>query len=148
MYVGNLLIAGGLAIVSNSWTVIAVAVPLSLFMYGSIVAAEEKYLGRHFGAQFESVLSGRAAMAALATGFGTTLSSMQFRWRRVLLKEYGTPFGWISVLVLMTLYNFWMSGQWQARARDIHSLEKLLGVTFVLWLAALLLKRSRWIKAD
>jgi protein-S-isoprenylcysteine O-methyltransferase Ste14 len=148
MYMGNLLIAGGLAIVSNSWTVIAVAVPLSLFMYGSIVAAEEDYLARRFGAGFEAYCRAVPRWLPLMTGIGTTLSSMQFRWRRLLLKEYGTPFGWINVLIFMTFYNFWTSGQWHARGKDIHALERLLGVTLVLWLAAFLIKRSRWIQAD
>lgn len=148
MYVGNILIAGGLAVASNSWTVIAIALPLSVLMYASIVAAEEGYLRERFGAQFDAYCRDVPRWLPKLGGLGSTLSSMQFRWRRLLLKEYGTPFGWISVLVVVTLYNFWISGQWQRREDDISLLETLFTVTFVAWLAALLLKRSRLMKAD
>jgi uncharacterized membrane protein YqjE len=65
-----------------------------------------------------------------------------------LLKEYGTPFGWISVLVLMTMFNFWMSGQWSARQKDVHALLVVLGVATAMWLVAWSIKRSRWLVAD
>jgi protein-S-isoprenylcysteine O-methyltransferase Ste14 len=148
MYLGNILIAAGLAIVSNSWTVIAIAIPLSLFMYVSIVAAEEDYLTRRFGAAFKAYCQRVPRWLPRISGFGETLASMQFRWRRLLLKEYGTPFGWITVLALMTLYNFWLSHQWAERSKDIQSLRLILEITFVCWLAALLIKRSRRITAD
>ncbi len=148
MYVGNLMIAGGLAVVSNSWTVIAVTVPLSILMYASIVAAEEQYLAGRFGARFEAYCRAVPRWLPRLTGLGATLSSMQFHWRRLLLKEYGTPFGWMSVLVLMTLYNIWMADQWTARSGDIHNLETVLATTFVLWLLAWSIKRSRQIVAD
>jgi protein-S-isoprenylcysteine O-methyltransferase Ste14 len=148
MYVGNLLIAGGLAVVSNSWTVIAVAIPLSLLMYASIVAAEEDYLHRRFGPTFAAYCERVPRWMPRFAGLRATLTATEFHWRRLLLKEYGTPFGWISVLVLMTLYNFWIRGEWASRSQEIHSLRLILEISFVLWLTALSIKRSRWLTAD
>lgn len=148
MYVGNLLIAIGLAIAANSWTTIAIAVPLGLFMYASIVAAEEQYLEQRFGTAFQMYCKEVPRWLPRLQGLGTTLGSMKFHWRRVVLKEYGTPFGWVSVLVLMTLYNIWLSGQWSHRSEDIGTLENILGVAAVLWLVAWSLKRSRRLVAD
>jgi protein-S-isoprenylcysteine O-methyltransferase Ste14 len=148
MYVGNLLIMIGLAIASNSWATIAVAVPLGCFMYASIVAAEEDYLAQRFGAAFREYCRDVPRWVPRLAGLWTTLTSMQFKWRRVVVKEYGTPFGWISVLVLMTLYNVWMSGQWDARRADIARLELILSIAALLWLIALSLKRTRTLVAD
>jgi protein-S-isoprenylcysteine O-methyltransferase Ste14 len=148
MYVGNLLIMIGVAIASNSWATIAVAVPLGLFMYASIVAAEEDYLEQRFGAAFTAYCRDVPRWLPRLKGLGATLRSMQFHWRRVIVKEYGTPFGWILVLVLIALYNLWMSGQWNVRREEIQRLEIILGVTVFVWIIAFSLKRTRTLVAD
>jgi protein-S-isoprenylcysteine O-methyltransferase Ste14 len=148
MYVGNLLIMAGLAIASNSWVTIAVAVPLGLFMYASIVAAEENYLGQRFGSAFSAYCRDVPRWVPKLSGLRATLGSMQFRWRRLLVKEYGTPFGWVSVLVLMAMYNLWLNGQWAARQGEVHLLERILIGAIAVWFVAWALKKTRTIVAD
>lgn len=148
MYVGNLLIVAGLAIASNSWATILVALPLGWFMYASIVAAEEEYLERRFGAAFREYCRDVPRWLPRLSGLAATLSSTRFHWRRLLLKEYGTPFGWISVLVLMALYNVWLDGDWSTRGGDITHLEVILLVTTLVWFVAWVLKRTRLVIAD
>ena len=148
MYVGNLLIAAGLAIASNSWITIAIAIPLGLFMYASIIAAEESYLRSRFGAAFDAYCRDVPRWFPRLTGLGTTLGSMKFHWRRVLVKEYGTPFGWIAVLVVMTLYNLWDAGLWNQSLRQISLLEWVVFVAALGWLFAWSMKRTRTIVAD
>ena len=148
MYVGNLLIMIGLAIASNSWVTIAVAVPLGCLMYASIVAAEEDYLQQRFGAAFRAYCRDVPRWWPRLAGLRATLTSMQFRWRRVVVKEYGTPFGWISVLILMALYNLWMSDQWDARLADIRRLEVILLIAAIAWSVAMTLKRTKTLVAD
>ena len=149
MYVGNLLIMIGLGIASNSWATLAVAVPLGLFMYASIVAAEEAYLRQRFGAAFDAYCRDVPRWLPRLSGLGTTLASMQFHWKRVAAKEYGTPFGWISILILMVFYNLWMSGQWDARHDDVvRPLQMVLLVAVILWTLAFTLKRARVLVAD
>ena len=148
MYVGNLLIAGGLAVASNSWITIAIAVPLGVFMYMSIVSAEEDYLRGRFGAAFDAYCRDVPRWFPRLAGLGDTLASMQFRWKRVVVKEYGTPFGWVSVLVLMTLYNIWQAGMWEESQRWIRELKWILLVSALAWLVAWSMKRTRTIVAD
>jgi protein-S-isoprenylcysteine O-methyltransferase Ste14 len=148
MYVGNLLIAIGLAVASNSWITIAIAVPLGLFMYASIIAAEEAYLRGRFGAAFDAYCRDVPRWLPRLAGMGTTLASMQFHWRRVVVKEYGTPFGWISVLVLMTMYNLWDAGVWRQSQHQIRELELVLLGAVLVWFAAWSMKRTRTIVAD
>ena len=53
MYVGNVLILSGVAITSNCWTTVLVAMPVTAFVYRAIVAAEENYLRGKFGPAFD-----------------------------------------------------------------------------------------------
>ena len=148
MYVGNLLIMLGLAVASNSWATILVAVPLGVFMYVSIVAAEEDYLRQRFGTAFEEYCRDVPRWLPKLSGLGRTLSSMRFHWRRLLMKEYGTPVGWISVLVLMTLYNLWLAGTWSERLGDVRRLEQIVIGAVIFWLVAFTLKKTRTVVAD
>src|SRR5215831_2331857 len=77
MYVGNLLIMVGVAIASNSWVTLAVAVPLGIFMYTSIVAAEEEYLQARFGAAFSAYCRDVPRWWPRLAGLRATLRSMQ-----------------------------------------------------------------------
>lgn len=148
MYVGNLLIVVGVAIASNSWPTILVGIPLALVMYASIVAAEEEYLHSRFGAAFEAYCKDVPRwLPRLSTLFRES-SPMQFRWRRLLVKEYGTPFGWITVIAGVTLFNFWNDGEWPARQVEIQIIYWVMAISAAFWLTAWRLKKSRTLVAD
>ncbi len=66
MYVGNLLILSGMAVTSNCWTTVLVAIPLTAFIYRAIVAAEENYLRGRFGAAFDDYCRNVPRFAAQA----------------------------------------------------------------------------------
>jgi len=66
----------------------------------------------------------------------------------VAAKEYGTPFGWISILVMMVFYNLWLSGQWGTRPALVRFLDIVLIVAVILWTLAFSLKRARILVAD
>ena len=73
---------------------------------------------------------------------------MRFHWRRLVVKEYGTPFGWVTILVLMTMYNLWMAGTWDQHRQDIRRLQIILIVAAICWIVAFSLKKTRTIVAD
>ncbi len=106
MYVGNLLIVLGVAIAANSWPTIWLGVPMALFMYICIVAAEEQYLLGRFGDAFKALLPGRARCAATAWRTVALGRAMRFRWRLVLVKRTARTLGWVSVIIAVTLFNF------------------------------------------
>jgi protein-S-isoprenylcysteine O-methyltransferase Ste14 len=91
MYLGNLLIAAGLAVASNSWITIGIAVPLGVFMYASIISAEEDYLRTRFGAAFDAYCRDVPRWFPRLAGLGRTLASMQFHWRRLLVMNTAPP---------------------------------------------------------
>lgn len=148
MYVGNITIAIGLALASNSWATVIVTVPLVCFVYSAIVAAEENYLRGKFGAAFDEYCRNVPRWLPRLGALWSTFSGATFHWRRVIVKEYGTPAGWIAAVCAVTLYNMWDTGTWDSRSSGVRTVYIVIAVTFVLWLLARVLKKTRALSAD
>ena len=116
--------------------------------YSAIIAAEEQFLRDKFGAAFENYCRDVPRWLPRFKGLGATLSQSQFHWRRLLVKEYGTPFGWIGVLILATLYNLSHDGWAPTELRVASLLLQVLAAAAALWLIVWLLKKTRIVVAD
>jgi protein-S-isoprenylcysteine O-methyltransferase Ste14 len=148
MYVGNLLILAGVAIASNSWTCVAVAVPLFVFIYLAIVAAEEAYLRQKFGPAFDAYTRDVPRWLLRIRGLGATLAESEFHWRRVLVKEYGTPTGWLMGIGVIALWNLWRENAIADRQGAVRAVIASMIVVAVFWGVARYMKKSRTIVAD
>jgi protein-S-isoprenylcysteine O-methyltransferase Ste14 len=96
MYLGNFLLLGGLSLIYNSPLVYLVGLPLCIVALLSIVRAEEEFLRARFGAEYDAYCRSVNRFLPDIRGLRATLSQMHFDWRRVLRKEYGTTFAWVS----------------------------------------------------
>ncbi len=148
MYVGNLLILAGMAITSNCWTTVLVAVPLTAFVYRAIVATEEDFLRRKFGAAFDQYCRNVPRFIPRLDGLQRTFASMRFRWRRVIVKEYGTPTAWILVWCGIVAYNLWRHGELSTHAGVLLRLQLVAVLAALGWAVARFLKKSRRLVAD
>ncbi|MBC7944900.1 MAG: isoprenylcysteine carboxylmethyltransferase family protein [Burkholderiales bacterium] len=148
MYIGNLLILAGVALASNSWVCLAIAVPLFVFVYVAIVAAEENFLRGKFGTPFDAYRRDVPRWGVRLQGFGQTLKSIEFNWRRVLVKEYGTPFGWIVGLCLLGLIRLRSPAVAAAHPQAGLLLSSILAVAVLAWGGARWLKKARIVVAD
>jgi protein-S-isoprenylcysteine O-methyltransferase Ste14 len=148
MYVGNLLILLGMSLASNSWSCIVLAVPLFIFIYVAIVATEERYLRSKFGVAFDEYVDTVPRWLPRPSGLRATFAAAQFHWRRMVLKEYGTPFGWLMGLAGLALWNLWRSGQLETRTEVVTTLLTAMLVTVVVWAVIRALKKSRILVAD
>ena len=101
MYVGNLLVVLGLALVHNGWAMYLVVLPLFVLAYVCIVSAEEEYLLSRFGDAYADYCRDVPRWIPSLRGVAATMRASRFDWRRVLRKEYGTPFAWVSGLLLL-----------------------------------------------
>ncbi|MEO8307535.1 MAG: isoprenylcysteine carboxylmethyltransferase family protein [Pseudomonadota bacterium] len=148
MYVGNLLIMAGLAVASNSLTCLLVAIPLFVFVYIAIIAAEEAFLRRKFGAAYAQYVADVPRWLPRLGAMGEALADMSFHWMRVLVKEFATPFGWITMLMLMSFWHMTTHQDIIGR-RDI-ARALLVGyiALAVVYLTVRYLKLSRRIVAD
>jgi len=148
MYVGNLLILSGMAITSNCWTTVLTAIPLTAFVYRAIVAAEEDFLARKFGASFDEYCRNVPRFVPKLAGLRQTFASMRFRWRRVIVKEYGTPTAWILVWCGIVAYNLWRHGELASHADASLRLQLVAVIAALGWIIARFLKKSGRLVAD
>lgn len=143
LYDGNLLILMGLFIIYNNPWVYAIGIPFFVLAYVAIVAAEEDFLQRKFGAAYEEYCRKAGRWIPRLHGLRATMQGMEFNWRRVILKDYGSAYTWMAAaLILMAYARCVNPGLAQASHRLI-----VLGLMFLLltgaFLAARYLKKNR-----
>lgn len=139
LYVGNFLLLTGLMMIWNApggYMMLAV-VGLALF---SMARAEEQFLSRKFGPEFDAYCARVPRFVPNLRGIGATIARFSFDWKRVVRKEYGTTFAFAScALALMALQ--WI--EWDGAAGLLRGLKILLP----LWvLVALCWATARWMK--
>jgi hypothetical protein len=110
LYVANMLILLGLALVHNGWAMYLLVLPLFAFMYVAIVRAEEHYLSVRFGAAYADYCQRVPRWAPRLRGLDATMRQGSFNWLKVLRKEYGTPFAWISGALLLLIWEHFSPG--------------------------------------
>ena len=103
LYVGNILMLLGVGILANSLIYVAIIMPLFFFIYQVIVLAEENFLRGKFGADFNAYCSKVNRWIPSLKGIGATFSSMEFNWKRWVLKEYTTQFIWLAGIALLII---------------------------------------------
>ena len=101
MYVGNCLIALGVTMVVGSPAVYLVVLPFFLFVYHALVAAEEAYLRRTFGAEYEAYCARVPRWRPRLNRVVPVLSGLRYNWRRAIRKELSTLAGLCTGLILL-----------------------------------------------
>ena len=106
LYLGNMLILAGLLVVLNSPAGWLVGAPFYLFAYWAITLAEENFLRGQFGAAYDAYC-GRVPNRfwPRLAGLGATMHSMRFNWKRVVRKEYGATFSWITTMLALIVWE-------------------------------------------
>ncbi|MFN8644136.1 MAG: isoprenylcysteine carboxylmethyltransferase family protein [Candidatus Binatia bacterium] len=142
LYVGNFLLLAGLTLIWNAPAGYGILVlgGLSLF---SMARAEEAFLSRKFGADFDAFCRRVPRFIPNFRGLGDTIAGFTFDWKRVIRKEYGTMFAFASC-VLAFLAIEWT--EWHGAAGFRAALAVLLPVwlvVFAAWGTARWMKKTR-----
>jgi len=148
LYLGNILIITGLGIVAHSFLFTLIGIPMFIFLYLAIIRAEEHFLASKFGQEYIEYCRNVNRFIPKFSGIGKTLKGMKFRWKRLIVKEYGTTYVWIICVILLIMRNQHVRyGNWQNR-----SVILLLSLLFIfvtgLYAVAWYLKKSRKLVAD
>jgi protein-S-isoprenylcysteine O-methyltransferase Ste14 len=138
LYVGNILICIGLALVARS-VAFYLLIPIVLFAYSCIVAAEEAYLREKFGGEYAVYCARVARWWPRLSGWSRSLEGMRFNWGRVLVKEYNT----ILVLVL-SLGLLWLWRRYVIGGTEVMPHPAVLAAAFAAWAGVYLF--ARWLK--
>lgn len=146
LYVGNVLILLGLLVIWNAAPAYLVGVPFFLVGYVAIVAAEEAFLRRTFGAEYDAyarrVPRWLPRPAALG-GLGASLAGMTFNWRRVVLKEYGSAAYWMAGALALMLADSLRHRDWGDAPGYHAALAAGIAAVAAAWRWARHLKKSR-----
>jgi protein-S-isoprenylcysteine O-methyltransferase Ste14 len=137
LYLGNVLIVLGMALVINSTAFYLIFVPFVLLAYATMVAAEEAYLRGKFGAEYDDYCRRVNRWWPSWTGFSRSVEGMRFNWRRLVVKEFNTAFVVAAVLPGLA---FW-SDYRVVGASGLPSTQSLVVGVFV-WLSLYLLVRT------
>jgi protein-S-isoprenylcysteine O-methyltransferase Ste14 len=101
MYLGDILLFVGLAMIDNSVGMYLVMLPTVAVALVAMVLAEERYLTARFGAPYTDYCARVNRFVPDLRGFSATRRDLRFDWRRVLRSEYGTTFAWVSAAFVL-----------------------------------------------
>ena len=136
MYLGNAFLLAGLALASNSWVFVLLGVPIAVLVHVTIVAAEEGFLRRKFGAGYDDYCRRVSRLLPRLAGLRSTVRSMRYDWRRVLRQEYAKPFDWIVAVALVVVVNLWSGGLVSDHRVLLSIMLAIVVARLALWIAA------------
>ena len=138
LYVGNVLMLLGVGVLANSLMYVFVVMPLFMFIYQAIVLAEENFLRNKFGEAFNAYCKRVNRWIPSFRNLSSTFQSMEFKWKRWVLKEYNTQLVWLVGITLILLFRYpqLTNGDEQKRNLFAFIIVPFLGICylFVRWL--------------
>lgn len=141
LYVGNILMLLGVGILANSLIYVAIVIPIFLFIYQAIVLAEENFLRGKFGPGFDEYCKDVNRWFPSLKGLGKTFSSMEFNWKRWILKEHTTQFIWLIGITLLLLLNYPMLTGYDVDQRNL-LIGIILGALLLIYVLIRFLKKT------
>jgi protein-S-isoprenylcysteine O-methyltransferase Ste14 len=147
MYIGNVLMIAGTGILSNSLFFVSIGIPFFIFIWQAIIRAEEDYLYNKFGEGFKDYMRDVNRWIPKFKGLVTTISRMEFKWKRVILKEYNTTWYWLigcTLLVMIQVHKYTpeLAVEYQ------YVFIGLIALFTLMWLGIKIMKRKNIITAD
>jgi len=140
MYIGNVLIAVGMTVYLRSPLAYAILIPLFMFLYQALIAAEEAYLCDRFGSDYEEYCAKVNRFLPRLEHIPEAFSGMRFDWRRSVRKDLGTVVGLTMGLILIPLWRTYHLDGW---ATMLSRIPFSLGLSFALTLGYLVLLRLK-----
>ena len=122
MYVGDFFLFAGLAMIYHSAGVYLVVLPIVAAALLAIVTAEERYLAARFGTAYGAYCERVNRFVPALRGLSRTTRGMQFDWRRVVRKEYGTTFAWLSAAFFLLAWERVVRVGWASSAPQLRDL--------------------------
>jgi protein-S-isoprenylcysteine O-methyltransferase Ste14 len=143
LYLGNLLIVFGLLLVWNSPLAYLVGGTFFLVGYVAIVEAEEVFLSRKFGEQYEAYAKRVPRWRIRLGDFKSSMEGMSFNWRRVVLKEYNSAAFWIGAALALMLADSLRYQPWSSHSLRHAALAAGIALTVIAWGVVRWLKKSK-----
>jgi len=146
LYLGNMMVFLGLFIVLNSYLGYLVGVPFFLLAYLSITFAEEEFLRKQFGLVYVEYFRRVNRFFPSPQGLGATMRSMSFHWRRLVRKEYGSTFTWMTTAMALLIWEKAARHGWHSVGPRVYVLAPLWALTIAGYALARYLKKTGRLK--
>ncbi len=134
MYVGNVLMLTGMAILSNSLLSALIISPFFIFIYQTIILAEEDFLHGKFGLDYEKYYANTNQWFPRIKGLAHTINSMQFRTKDAVFNEYNTTYLWMTGIVMLVsvkLYRMHGSSYFETHLPKLAGLWILITIVYL-----------------
>ncbi len=148
LYVGNACIQTGMLLAINDVWAYLIGLPLIALVYRAIVAAEEHFLAEAFGDAYRDYCARVPRFGFRFSGLRATMRAAPFDWPRVVRKEYGTPFAWISILIAIAIYKEVRTVGFEASVPVIEPALVIWSVAVAAYLVARTLKKANRLGSD
>jgi len=148
LYLGNFITIVGVGIAANSLLFLSIAIPFFIFAYAAIIAAEENFLRSKFGKDFDDYCVRVNRIFPDFTNLRQTLGGMEFSWKRLIAKEYGSTFIWLMAIFGATLKNVWLDYGYNSNRPIIWSLYFFLLMVCLGYVAARYSKKKGFLQED
>lgn len=137
LYVGNVLILGGLLLMHGNPDVLIIGGVFFLSAYWAIIATEENFLRNKFGEEYRAYCREVPRWWIRFDRLPNVFSSMAFNWRKVIYKDYSTVFSWGAQAIALFAYREYAA----THQVSIQWLYALLGLASVTLMIRLVKKR-------
>lgn len=107
LYLGNWLIVCGLVLIANNRWWYFFVLPAFTGVYWSIVFAEEDFLGRKFGRDYEVYAAEVNRFVPAPRGLMRVLASPGFAWGRAFRKEGRVICSWLTAALVLVAWERW-----------------------------------------
>lgn len=148
LYVGNILQVIGLVMIHNSPWMYGIILPLFVFVYICIVAAEEQFLEAKFGNEYRDYCSRVSRWGISPFGWRHTLTAGHFDWLKLIRKEYGTPFAVATNAMALLAWESIRNVGWHASVDRVIVLLCIWVPLGAMWIASRILKKSGALGSD
>ena len=125
-----------------------IGIPFFIFAYLAIIHAEENFLGKTFGQEFKDYCKRVNRIIPNFSGIGNTIKGMEFNWKRLIVKEYATPFAWIAGLTLLIIKETYLDHGYEASKYTLWSLSILFLVVTCAFFTAWYLKKNKLLRSN
>ena len=143
MYFGNFMIALGMSMIYGAPQVYFLAIPFFVFVYLSIVLAEERYLKQHFGSQYDEYTRKVNRFIPNFRGIRKSLSEFRYDWKRALKKDYGTLYWTLAGSCSVYSWKVFYIYGFDERKKQILTLSLLAVLVSLLYLLVRYLKVTK-----
>lgn len=142
MYLGNILMVLGVGLLANSAVFVLAIVPALMFIYQSIVLAEENFLLGKFGRDYLAYRDDVKRWVPSLKGLSQTLKDQPFAWKRVVLKEHTTTFFLLSVILFIIERQIYMRDA-KTFYSQLPALIMVAGILVLGYVTARILKKKK-----